>query len=152
NDENEVEPKDGSDLYTTIDINIQDVAEQALMRSLIRNKAAWGCAILMEVKTGQIKAIANLARSRSDSSVYTESLNYALGHPAEPGSTFKLASMLATLEEYNINLNEKIEVGNGVFMFYDRPMRDAHTPEEKEITVQRAFETSSNVGISKVVT
>src|SRR5688572_1496065 len=105
NDENEVEPKDGSDLYTTIDINIQDVAEQALMRSLIRNKAAFGCAILMEVKTGEIKAIANLTRSNSDSSVYSESLNYALGYPAEPGSTFKLASMLAILEEFNISLD-----------------------------------------------
>ena len=152
NDENEVEPKDGSDLYTTIDINIQDVAEQALLRSLIRNKAAYGCAILMEVKTGEIKAIANLTKSSNDSTTYNESLNYALGYPSEPGSTFKLASMLATIDEYNINLEEKIQVGNGTCMYYDRPMKDAHPPETAVITVQRAFETSSNVGISKVVT
>ena len=113
NDENEVEPKDGSDLYTTIDINIQDVAEQALLRSLIKNKAAFGCAILMEVKTGEIKAIANLTKSAKDTNTYNESLNYALGYPTEPGSTFKLASMLATIEEYNISLEEKIQVGNG---------------------------------------
>jgi cell division protein FtsI (penicillin-binding protein 3) len=152
NDENEVEPKDGSDLYTTIDINIQDVAEQALMRSLIKNKAAFGCAILMEVETGEIKAIANLSRSEKDSAAYNESLNYAVGYPAEPGSTFKLASMLAAIDEYNISLDEKVQVGKGSCMYYDRPMRDAHEPETPAITVQRAFETSSNVGISKVVT
>lgn len=152
NDENEVEPKDGSDLYTTIDINIQDVAEQALLRSLVKNKAAYGCAILMEVKTGEIKAIANLTKSYNDSTTYSESLNYALGYPSEPGSTFKLASVLATIDEFNVNLNEKIEVGNGTCMFYDRPMKDAHPPETNVITLQRAFETSSNVGISKIVT
>ena len=152
NDENEVEPKDGSDLYTTIDINIQDVAENALMRSLKQNRAAFGCAILMEVKTGEIKAIANLARSKTDTTTYYESLNYALGYPAEPGSTFKLASMLATIDEFDISLDERVEVGKGVCMYYDRPMRDAHEPEEPVITVQHAFETSSNVGISKIVT
>jgi cell division protein FtsI (penicillin-binding protein 3) len=153
NDENEVEPKDGNDLYTTIDINIQDVAEQALMRSLIKNKAAFGCAILMEVKTGEVKAIANLAKTNGpDSSSYAENLNYALGYPAEPGSTFKLASMLATIEEYNISLSEKIPVGKGICMYYDRPMKDSHAPEAESITAQRAFETSSNVGISKLVT
>ena len=152
NDENEVEPKDGSDLYTTIDINIQDVAEQALMHSLIKNKAAFGCAILMEVKTGEIKAIANLTRSNTDTATYNESLNYSLGYPAEPGSTFKLASMLAVIDEYNVRLDEKILVGNGTCMYYDRPMRDAHEPETPFITVQRAFETSSNVGVSKLIT
>lgn len=152
NDENEVEPKDGSDLYTTIDINIQDVAEQALYRSLVKNKAAFGCAILMEVKTGAIKAIANLTKTGNDSTTYSENLNYALGYPAEPGSTFKLASMLATIDEYNISLDEKINVGNGVCQYYNRQMKDAHPPEEATETVQRIFETSSNVGVSKIVT
>jgi cell division protein FtsI (penicillin-binding protein 3) len=151
NDENEVEPKDGSDLYTTIDINIQDVAQQALLSSLIKNKAAFGCVILMEVKTGAIKAIANLSKNGSDSSSYSESLNYALGYPTEPGSTFKLASLLATIDEFNISLDENIQVGNGTCMYYDRPMKDAHPPETAVLTVQRAFETSSNVGISKIV-
>jgi cell division protein FtsI (penicillin-binding protein 3) len=152
NDENEVEPKDGSDLYTTIDINIQDVAEQALMHSLIKNKAAFGCAILMEVKTGEIKAIANLTKSGNDSVSYSESLNYALGYPTEPGSTFKLASMLALIDEYNISLDEKVQVGNGNCMYYDRVMKDSHPPEAPVITAQRVFETSSNVGVSKLVT
>jgi cell division protein FtsI (penicillin-binding protein 3) len=152
NDENEVEPKDGNDLYTTIDINIQDVAEQALMRSLIKNKAAFGCAILMEVKTGEIRAIANLSRSGGNDTSYSENLNYALGYPAEPGSTFKLASLLATIEKFGISLDEKVQVGNGTCLYYDRLMRDSHQPESPQITVQQAFETSSNVGISKVVT
>lgn len=152
NDENEVEPKDGSDLYTTIDINIQDVAEQALMRSLIKNKAAFGCAILMEVKTGEIKAIANLTKAGKDSTTYNESLNYALGYPSEPGSTFKLASMLAVIDEYNISLDEKVQVGNGVCMYYDRTMKDSHPPEAPVITAQRVFEMSSNVGVSKIIT
>jgi len=152
NDENEVEPKDGSDLYTTIDINIQDVAQSALLKALIKNEASHGCAVLMEVKTGAIKAISNLTKAKGDSMTYNESLNYALGYPTEPGSTFKLASMLATIDEYNISLEEKIQVGNGECMYYDRKMKDAHAPTEPVISVQRAFETSSNVGISKVVT
>ncbi len=152
NDENEVEPKDGSDLYTTIDINIQDVAQSALLKALIKNNASHGCAVLMEVKTGAIKAISNLTKALGDSMTYNESLNYALGFPTEPGSTFKLASMLATIDEYNISLEEKIQVGKGECMYYDRKMKDAHAPTEAVLTVQRAFETSSNVGISKVVT
>ncbi|MBS1634796.1 MAG: transpeptidase family protein [Bacteroidetes bacterium] len=150
NDENEVEPKDGSDLYTTIDINIQDVAENALLKALVKNDASHGCVVLMEVKTGAIKAIANL--TRTDSSQYTENLNYALGYPTEPGSTFKLASFLALIDEYNINLDEKVNVGNGECMYFDRHMKDSHAPETSVLTAQRVFETSSNVGTSKLVT
>ncbi|MDI9339325.1 MAG: penicillin-binding protein [Sediminibacterium sp.] len=153
NDENEVEPKDGSDLYTSIDINIQDVAEHALLKALVKNQASHGCAVLMEVKTGQIKAIANLTRAKGgDSTNYTENLNYALGYPTEPGSTFKLASLLTAFDEYDVSLDEKIQVGNGECMYYDRRMRDAHPPKTPVITVQQAFETSSNVGVSKIVT
>jgi len=150
NDENEVEPKDGSDLYTTIDINLQDVASSALLRTLIQNDASHGCAILMEVKTGEIKAIANL--SREDSSEYSESFNYAIGYPSEPGSTFKLASMLALIDEFGISLDEKVEVGNGECKYFDKVVRDAHAPETPVLNVQRIFETSSNVGVSKLVT
>lgn len=150
NDENEVEPKDGSDLYTTIDINLQDVASSALLRTLVQNDASHGCAILMEVKTGEIKAIANL--SREDSSEYSESFNYAIGYPSEPGSTFKLASMLALIDDYGISLEEKVEVGNGECLYFDKVVRDAHAPETPVLTVQRIFETSSNVGVSKLIT
>ncbi|MFN8230449.1 MAG: penicillin-binding protein [Bacteroidia bacterium] len=151
NDENEVDPKDGKDLYTTLDINIQDVAQAALLKALIKNQASHGCAVLMEVKTGAIKAITNLTKSKTDSTLYTESFNYALAYPTEPGSTFKLASMLAVIDEFGISLDEKTQVGNGECMYYDRRMKDAHPPAEPILTAQRIFETSSNVGVSKIV-
>jgi cell division protein FtsI (penicillin-binding protein 3) len=151
NDENEVEPKDGSDLYTTIDINIQDVAENALMNTLIKNKASHGCAILMEVKTGEIKAIANLTRDGKDSTAYSESLNYAIGYATEPGSTFKLASYLAVMDDYNLSLDEKIQVGNGEVTYYNKTIKDAHPPETPVLTLKRAFEVSSNVAAAKTI-
>lgn len=152
NDESEVESKDGSDLYTTIDINIQDVAEHALLKTLVKNNASYGCAVLMEVKTGEIRAIANLTRNEKDSTSYSENLNYAIGYATEPGSTFKLASMLAVIDEYNISLNEKVFVGDGKCMFSNLEMKDSHAPETPTLTVQRIFETSSNVGVAKLVT
>lgn len=151
NDENEVEPKDGSDLYSTIDINLQDVAEKALERALMKNHAPFGCVVLMEVKTGAIKAIANLTRDSKDTAIYNESFNYALGYPSEPGSTFKLASFLTLIDEYNISLDEKVQVGNGECMYFDRRMKDSHPPKSAVLTAKEIFETSSNVGTSKLV-
>jgi cell division protein FtsI (penicillin-binding protein 3) len=152
NDENEVEPKDGSDLYTTIDINLQDVATHALLKTLQKNEASHGCAVLMEVKTGEIKAISNLTRSNNDTVSYSESFNYAIGYPTEPGSTFKLASMLAVIDEYGVSLDEKVNVGNGECTYYNKTVKDAHAPESPILTVQRVFETSSNVGVTKIIT
>ncbi len=154
NDDNEVEPKDGSDLYTTLDINIQDVAESALLKTLIKNNASHGCAILMEVKTGAIKAIANLRRSGKDSSSYTysEDLNYAIAYATEPGSTFKLASYLAVMDDYDVSLEEKIQVGNGEVTYYNKTIKDSHAPESPTLTLQRAFEVSSNVAAAKTIT
>ena len=152
NDENEIEPKDGSDLYTTIDVNIQDVAENALLNTLIKNNASHGCAILMEVKTGEIKAIANLTRNGKDSSSYSENLNYAILNATEPGSTFKLPSLLAAIDEFNLNLDEKVQVGNGEVTFYNKTIKDSHPPESSVLTIQRVFETSSNVGVAKIIT
>lgn len=152
NDENEVEPKDGSDLYTTIDINIQDVAENALLKTLVKNNASHGCAILMEVKTGKIKAIANLSRNGNDStSSYSENLNYAIGFATEPGSTFKLASYLAVIDDYNLSLDEKIQVGNGEVTYYTQTIKDSHAPETAILTLQRAFEVSSNCAVAKTI-
>lgn len=153
NDENEVEPKDGSDLYTTIDINIQDVAENALLKTLTKNNASYGCAILMEVKTGEIKAIANLTRNGKDSSSYSysENLNYAIGYATEPGSTFKLASYLAVMDEFDVNLDEQIQVGNGEVTYYTKTIKDSHAPESAVLTLQRAFEVSSNVAAAKTI-
>ncbi len=150
NDDNEIEPKDGSDIYTTLDVNIQDVAENALLKSLVKNNASHGCVVLMEVKTGEIRAIANL--TRTDSGMYSERLNYAMGYPTEPGSTFKLASLLAALDDDYVNLDDKFYVGNGECMYYDKKVKDSHPPKSTELTVQEIFETSSNVGVTKVIT
>lgn len=148
--ENEIEPQDGSDIVSTIDINLQDVAENALMNQLIKNKAAYGTVVLMEVKTGYIKAIANL--SRKDTSWYGEYFNHAIGSATEPGSTFKLASLMAAIEDGYVDLNDVIEVGNGQQKYFDRVMKDSHEPESPKLTVQRIFEVSSNVGVSKIIT
>ncbi|GIV26374.1 MAG: penicillin-binding protein [Bacteroidia bacterium] len=150
NDDEEIQAKNGKDIVTTLDINIQDVAEHALLNALIKNQATYGSVILMETKTGKIKAIANLVKK--DSVTYEESLNFAIGYPSEPGSTFKLASVLALLEEYDVSIDEKINVGNGECTYYNQTMRDAHPPHSSIITLEEAFKTSSNVGISKIVT
>jgi cell division protein FtsI (penicillin-binding protein 3) len=150
NDENEVEPKNGNDIYTTIDINIQDVAENALYKALMKNNASHGCAVLMEVKTGEIKAIANL--TRTDSGQYSERYNYAMGYATEPGSTFKLPSFLAAMDDGYIDLDDEFNVWNGTCQYYDRTMKDSHEPKSPKLTAQEIFETSSNVGTSQIIT
>lgn len=150
NEENEIDPLDGHDIITSIDINIQDVAEDALMRQLIANEADHGCAILMEVKTGFIVAIANLGKNPEG--YYEEELNYAIAESSEPGSTFKMASVLAALDDGRINLNDTVDTENGTTRFANRIMRDSHHGGYGRISVARAFELSSNVGISKVIT
>lgn len=149
NNENEIEPQNGKDLVTTIDINIQDVAENALMNSLAAHNAKYGCVALMEVKTGEIRAIANL--TRADSGVYNEDYNYAIGDAREPGSTFKLASLLVGMDDGVIDLNTKVNLENGVKVYYDRTMKDAHAPKENSVTTKESFWESSNVGISKLI-
>jgi cell division protein FtsI (penicillin-binding protein 3) len=151
-DAEDVKPENGYDVHTTLDVNIQDVAETALLRQLVDREAEFGSVIVMEVKTGQIKAISNLQRNKSGNG-YGENYNFAIGDQGntEPGSTFKLLSMLALLEENNISLNDKVETGNGVHMFYNRAMRDAKNGGYGTITVREAFEKSSNVAISKLV-
>jgi cell division protein FtsI (penicillin-binding protein 3) len=150
NDENEVEPKDGSDVYTTLDVNIQDVAENALLKALVKNDASHGCVVLMEVKTGEIRAIANL--TRTDSGMYSERFNYALGYASDPGSTFKLASFLAAIDDGYVDLDDKFFVGNGECMYYDKKVKDSHPPKSSTLTAQEIFETSSNVGTTQMIT
>lgn len=149
NDENEVEPQDGCDIVSTIDINIQDVAENALYEQLKKNRAAWGTVILMEVKTGEVRAIANL--TRIDSIRYGEKYNYAIGESTEPGSTFKLASLMAAMEDGYIDLNDTVETGNGIYKYFNQEMKDAHTGGYGKLTVKEAFEKSSNIGVSKII-
>lgn len=146
---NEFEPENGYDIVTTIDINIQDVAEDALRRALDSANAMSGCAILMEVETGAVRAIANFNRMKDGS--YFESMNLAIGDASDPGSTFKLASVLALLEEGVIDLDDSVDINYGKKQFYDRTMEDAHSSTNKKITLREAFEYSSNVGIAGLV-
>lgn len=149
NDETEIEPRDGHDLITSIDINIQDVAEDALMRQLIANEADHGCVVLMEVKTGFIVAIANLGKNKEG--IYEEKYNYAIGESSEPGSTFKLASLLAAIDDGLATLSDTVDTHGGAYRFANRIMKDSHEGGYGRISVKRAFELSSNVGISRTV-
>jgi cell division protein FtsI (penicillin-binding protein 3) len=147
--ENQVEPLNGSDLITTIDINLQDLAEAALMKELMADSADHGCVIVMEVKTGYVKAIANLGRTKKGT--YEETFNYAVGESSEPGSTFKLASFLVALEDGKIDLGTPVNTGNGVTMFFGREMNDSHKGGYGVLTARQVFEKSSNVGTSKLI-
>lgn len=149
NDENEVEPNDGSDILTTIDVNIQDVAHTALQRQLQLHSADHGCVAVMEVATGEIKAIVNL--SRVDSLTYIEKYNYAIGESTEPGSTFKLASLMAVMEDGYADLGDFVDTEDGTTKFYDYTMRDSHEGGFGKITLQESFEKSSNVAVSKII-
>lgn len=145
----EIEPENGKDIITTIDINIQDVTEQALLKMLIENESTNGTCIVMEVKTGKIKAIANLGRQPDGS--YIEDLNYAITR-SEPGSTFKLMTMLAALEDQYINLNSHVNIEGGKWQFGGRTVWDSERHNHTDVTFQRAFELSSNVGMAKLAT
>ncbi|MFK7951305.1 MAG: penicillin-binding protein [Ekhidna sp.] len=150
-DGTEIRPVDGYDVQTTINVDLQDVTESALLNELQKHDADYGVAVVMEVKTGQIKAISNLSKN-SDGDYY-ERYNYAVGSQGsrEPGSTFKLASMIALLEETDIQLSDSIDTGNGSLEFYDRTMRDHKPGGFGKLTVQEIFEKSSNVGVAKLV-
>ena len=150
--EEDIKPLDGYDIQTTLDVNIQDVAETALRNQLKDREAAFGSVIVMEVATGHVKAISNLQKNAAGTG-YVESYNYAVGDmgSVEPGSTFKLVSMLALLEENKVSPNDLIETGNGVHYFYRQPMYDAKNGGFGTITIRQAFEKSSNVAISKLV-
>ncbi len=150
-DESEVRPVDGVDIQTTINVNIQDVAEASLRRHLAKHDADYGCVVLMEVKTGEIKALANMGKIAPG--VYAENYNYAVGNQGltDPGSTFKLVSMIAMIEESGLKLEDTINTGKGEYKFYDRIMRDHKPDGYGVITMQEAFEKSSNIAISKKV-
>ncbi|MBI4931265.1 MAG: transpeptidase family protein [Bacteroidetes bacterium] len=149
NDENEVEPQDGSDIVSTLDINIQDVAENALYEQLKKHQAGWGCVVLMEVKTGEIRAIANL--SKIDTATYSENYNYAIGQSTEPGSTFKLVSLMAGMEDGYFDLDDTVNTGNGRWKFLTQEVKDSHEGGLGKISVKQVFEHSSNVGTAKLI-
>lgn len=140
------EPVDGNDVITTIDVDYQDIVQNSLLRQLDRFEAENGTAVLMEVKTGDIKAIANLTRTSSGD--YREDMNYAIGGLGEPGSVIKAATMIALLEDGCVEPTDTVDLGGtGVYKFYDRKMSDSDDKRPGKITVQHIFEISSN-GIS----
>lgn len=148
--ENNTDAKNGFDVQTTINLEIQDITHHALLNQLIEQDANHGTAVVMEVKTGEIKAISNLGKDKNGN--YRELFNYAVGEPFEPGSTFKLASMIAAIEDgYISDLNDTVNTGNGITYYYNHKMQDSHHGGYGVITYQQAFEKSSNVGISKII-
>jgi cell division protein FtsI (penicillin-binding protein 3) len=149
-DEYIVEPVDGVDIISSIDVHLQDVATTELERQLKQHGAEWGTVILMEVETGFIRAIANLARDEEDGEYY-ETYNYAIGEGVEPGSTFKLASLITLLDEGYVDLTDSIDTGDGVVEFYGEEMRDSGDEGYGKITVEEVFEKSSNVGTALLI-
>lgn len=141
-------PQPGNDLVVTIDPYIQDIVEGVLEETLIKHRARAGCAILMEVQSGKIKAIANL--ERLPNGVYWETYNYAVGQLVEPGSIFKTVTLLALMKVAGIRGEDTVNVFNGKYTFYDRVMRDVEGIDSGVITVRKAFYKSSNVGISRL--
>lgn len=144
---NSVESRDGNDVVTALDLDLQDVATSALRNQLRKNNADHGCAVLMEVSTGNVKAIANLGLQ--DDGDYHESYNYAIGESTEPGSTFKLPSLMAAIEDGVIDTSDIVDTGTGTVKYYDHIIRD--TKEHGILTVKQVFEESSNVGTSKLI-
>jgi cell division protein FtsI (penicillin-binding protein 3) len=144
----QIEPENGKDIFTTLDVNIQDIAENALLKTMETSESLYGTCIVMETKTGKIKAIANLGR-RPDGS-YWEDDNYAL-RVTEPGSTIKLVTLLAVLEKGSSKLNDLVEVGSaGQMVVGPRNVNDAERSPKPVLTVKECFAHSSNVGMSKL--
>ena len=148
NDEAEIAPKEGSDIISTIDINMQDLAQSALEKQLIKSDADHGTVILMEVETGEVRAVANF--TRESEGVYKEMFNYAIGGSQDPGSTFKLASYMALLEDKKIDTNTTVDTGNGVYRVYNHNIKDSHGGVGV-VTAKKAFEVSSNTAVAKFV-
>ena len=146
-DYDQVEPQDGYDVYTTIDVNIQDIAHYSLLGQLEKYEADHGCAVVMDVKTGEIKAISNLGRSTKGT--YYERLNYAVGESHEPGSTFKVMALMAALEDKLIDTSTVVDTKKGSKRFYGRSITDSRG--YGKISAARALEVSSNIGLATLI-
>ena len=145
---NEIRPVDGQDVYSTINVNIQDVAEASLLKALTTYEAKFGSVVVMEVKTGEIKAMANLGLRDGK---YSENYNYAVAHNHYPGSTFKLASYMALLEDGKLRLKDTIHTGGGRWTIGRQVITEAKGHAYGSLSVKDAFAKSSNVAISKSV-
>ncbi|WP_026452564.1 penicillin-binding protein [Aequorivita capsosiphonis] len=148
-DENEIEPQDGYDIISTINVNIQDIAHHALLKQLEYYEAEHGTVIVMEVATGEIKAVSNLGRTSSGT--YYEKLNYAIGESHEPGSTFKVMALMAALEDKVIDTSTVIDTGTGRKVFYGKAVNDSHRGGFGKISAARALEVSSNIGLATII-
>ncbi len=148
-DINDIEPQDGYDVVTNIDVDMQDMAHQTLLKQLQKYDADHGSVVIMEVKTGAVKAMVNLGKTGQGD--YKELRNYAVYQTHEPGSTFKLFSVMALLEDRVADVNDLVDTGNGTYKIYNKIVRDAHSGGMGKLTLQQVFEKSSNVGTVKFV-
>ena len=147
---NNIDPQSGKDLITTIELDYQDILESALLRQLEKYEADFGTAILMEVKTGQIKAITNL--SKTIKGTYADIENFGVTRQIEPGSTFKVASVMAYLEDYNGNINDTIDCKNGKYKFKGASIATIDHKKLGKVPIKDAFAHSSNIGIARLIT
>jgi len=149
-----VEPQEGKDVITTINVNLQDYAQTSLGKQMEISQAEWGTAIVMEVKTGNIKAIANMGRKKDGT--YGETYNFAFGHAgcSEPGSTFKLMSMMVAMEEGYVDTADMFDTGRGIWEYKRQKMLDSDYDHGGHgmISMKRIFELSSNIGVAKIIT
>lgn len=146
NQDIEIAPKEGADIISTIDVNMQDVAQRALKKQLILSNADHGTVVLMEVATGEVRAIANF--SKVSEGVYKEKFNYAIAGNQDPGSTFKVASYMALLEDKKVDTNTM--VGTGTYPIPGKIITDSHG-SIGIVTVKKAFEESSNAAIAQLI-
>ena len=148
-DNNEVEPQDGYDIVSTIDVYIQDIAHHALLKQLEHYEADHGSVVVMETNTGEIKAIANLGRDSNGN--YYEKLNYAIGESQEPGSTFKLLDLIALLDDKKADTSSVYDTNGGIVEYHNRKVRDSHKGGYGIISLARGFEVSSNTVMAQAV-
>ena len=142
-DINEIDPQDGYDVISTIDVYIQDIAHHALLKQLQEYDAEHGCVVVMETKTGQVKAISNLGRDEVSGNYY-ETINYAVAEAHEPGSTFKLVDMIALLDDHKIDTSAVFDSHGGTIIYNGRKVRDSHEGGYGQVSLARGFEVSSN--------
>lgn len=148
-DVNEVDPQDGYDVISTIDVFIQDIAHHALLKQLTDYEADHGCVVVMETKTGQIKAISNLGRAGDGS--YYETTNYAVAESHEPGSTYKLVDLMVLLDDKKIDTSAVFDSYGGVIKYSGKSVRDSHQGGYGKISLARGFELSSNTVMVQAV-
>jgi cell division protein FtsI (penicillin-binding protein 3) len=148
-DINEVDPQDGYDVISTVDVYIQDIAHHALLKQLELYEADHGCVVVMETNTGNVKAISNLGRANDGS--YYETVNYAVAESHEPGSTFKLLDLIALLDDKKVDTTQMYDTNGGTVMYYGRKVRDSHDGGYGKISLARGFEVSSNTVMVQAV-